>query len=259
MAAFAAVHPARPCIVVLTGTDLYRDIENDAAAQASLATATRLVVLQQQGVEAVPAVWRNKTVVIYQSARRLRPLPAPASGLRIAFVAHLRDEKDPLTLLRAAARLRHRRDIRIDIIGDALDAALGDAVREACTDLPALRWLGSMPRPQVRQRIRRAQLLVSCSRMEGGAHVILEAAQSGTAVLASRIPGNVGMLGADHAGLFDLGDDRSLASMIERAADDPAFLQLLRRQTLARADLFEPAAEQHALRQLVTDCLENPR
>ncbi len=258
VAAFAAARPDRPCIVVLTGTDLYRDIATDRAAQASLQTANRLVVLQPQGIEALPAPLRDKTVVIYQSARRLTPAPLPASGLKVIFVGHLRDEKDPLTLLRAAARLRTRSDIRFDVIGDPLDATLGDAVRQAAAGQASLRWLGGLPRTLTRQKIRRSQLLVNCSRMEGGAHVILEAAQSGTAVLASRISGNVGMLGADHAGLFELGDDQALASLIERAADEPGFLETLRRATVARAELFEPAVEQHALQQLVTDCLENP-
>ncbi len=258
VAAFAAAHPDRPCIVVLTGTDLYRDINSDRAAQASLRTANRLVVLQQQGIDALPAPLRSKAVVIYQSARRLTPVAPPAHGLKVVFVGHLRDEKDPLTLLRAAARLRERSDIRIDIIGDSLDASLGNAVLQACAEQPTLRWLGGLPRAITRQKIRRSQLLVNCSRMEGGAHVILEAAQSGTATLASRIPGNEGMLGASHAGLFDLGDDRALASLIARAADEPGFLDLLRRITVARAELFEPAVEQHALRQLITDCLENP-
>ena len=259
IAGFAAAHPDRPCIVVLTGTDLYRDIATDPAAQASLRTADRLVVLQEQGVAALPTQWRDKAVVIYQSARRLTPVPPSANGLKVVFVAHLRDEKDPSTLLRAATRLRERPQIRIDMIGDALDASLGDAVRQACADLPSLRWLGGLPRSRTRQLIRRAQLLVNCSRMEGGAHVILEAAQSGTAVLASRIAGNVGMLGASHAGLFDLGDDRALAALIERTADEPEFLKLLRRETVARAEYFEPAAEQDSLRQLVTDCLETNR
>ena len=48
--------------------------------------------------------------------------------------------------------------------------------------------------------------------MEGGAHVILEAVQSGTAVLASRIDGNVGMLGPAHEGYFEVGDDAGLAA-----------------------------------------------
>ncbi len=259
VAAFHAAHPDRPCILVLTGTDLYRDIHGDRSAQQSLRIADRLVVLQQQGIEALPAGLREKAVVIYQSARRLTPVAPPRRGLKAVFVAHLREEKDPLTLLRAAARLRERRDIRITLIGDALDAGLGDVVRRACAELPALRWLGNLPRPQTRQQIRRSQLLVNCSRMEGGAHVILEAAQSGTAVLASRVPGNVGMLGASHAGLFDLGDDGQLAGLLVRAADEADFLQRLRRDTLARADLFEPAEERRRLLQLVTQCLAMKR
>lgn len=258
VASFAAAHPERPCIVVLTGTDLYRDIRNDRAAQASLKLADRLVVLQQQGVEALPAPFRDKTVVIYQSARRLTPVAPPANGMKVVFVGHLRDEKDPLTLLKAAARLRRREDIRFEVIGDSLDSALGQAVQQAAAEQASLHWSGGLPRTLTRQKIRRAQLLVNCSRMEGGAHVILEAAQSGTAVLASRISGNVGMLGADHAGLFELGDDQTLASLIERAADEPGFLETLRRATVARAALFEPAVEQRALQQLVTDCLEKP-
>ncbi len=256
VAAFTAKHPDRPCVVVLTGTDLYRDINRDEAAQASLRAADRLIVLQEQGLLALPEALRSKAQVIYQSARRLSALPAPARGLKVVCVAHLRDEKDPATLLRAAARLRHRSDIRFTLIGDALDAELGSQVRQACADLPSLRWLGGLPRAQTRQYIRRSQLLVNTSRMEGGAHVILEAAQSGTAVLASAIPGNVGMLGEGHAGLFDLGDDRALAALLERAADESGFLLQLRRATLARADLFQPEEEEQQLRQLVLACLQ---
>jgi hypothetical protein len=56
---------------VLTGTDLYRDIDQDADARASLAHATALVLLQ-------PPAWRcpqarAKAHVIYQSAPALRP------------------------------------------------------------------------------------------------------------------------------------------------------------------------------------------
>jgi glycosyltransferase involved in cell wall biosynthesis len=49
-------------------------------------------------------------------------------------------------------------------------------------------------------------VLVHASRIEGGAHVIAEAVRSGTPVIASRIEGNVGMLGADYAGYFECND-----------------------------------------------------
>ena len=47
VAAFTEANPTRPCIVVLTGTDLYRDIHDDANAQASLQRATHLVALDR--------------------------------------------------------------------------------------------------------------------------------------------------------------------------------------------------------------------
>jgi glycosyltransferase involved in cell wall biosynthesis len=42
--------------------------------------------------------------------------------------------------------------------------------------------------------------------MEGGANVVIEAVRSGVPVLASRIDGNVGLLGAGYDGFFPVGD-----------------------------------------------------
>ena len=49
IARFAEACPDRPLVVVLTGTDLYRDLATDRGAQRSLALATRLVVLNRRG------------------------------------------------------------------------------------------------------------------------------------------------------------------------------------------------------------------
>jgi glycosyltransferase involved in cell wall biosynthesis len=57
-----------------------------------------------------------------------------------------------------------------------------------------------------------------CSRMEGGANVIIEAVTSGVPVLASDISGNRGMLGEDYAGFFPPGDAAALARLIDRIA-----------------------------------------
>ena len=259
VAAFAQAHPARPLIVVLTGTDLYRDIRSDAEAQQSLAWATHLVSLQDQGPNELPARLRRKCHVIYQSARRLVPAVRPHGVLRALQVGHLRDEKDPLTYLRAAERLAARNDIRFELIGDGLDPALAVAATRAQAQSARFHWLGALPRAATRQRIKQAHLLVNSSRMEGGAHVVLEAAQSGTAVLASRIAGNVGMLGTAYEGYFDLGDDAALAVLIERARDEPAFLARLQAQTAARAPLFEPGEERRRLLHLLHLALESPR
>src|SRR5215467_3999768 len=51
---FRQQRPHDPLIVALTGTDLYGDLENSAEAKCSLELASRIVVLQALGVEAVP-------------------------------------------------------------------------------------------------------------------------------------------------------------------------------------------------------------
>lgn len=249
--AWAQTKGAEKLAVVLTGTDLYRDIHSDPSAQHALRLAGQLVVLQERGPDALPEALRPKAQVIFQSAPRRAALGKTGHHLRALMVGHLRDEKDPLTYLRAAARLTLRPDIFLDHIGEALEPALGQAAQLTAGSCPQYRWLGGLAHARTRSRIQRAHVLVHPSKMEGGAHVILEAVQSGTPVLASRIDGNVGMLGPDYAGYFALGDDAALAELLQRCRDDADFLPVLRQQCEARAPLFEPQREQALLRQLV--------
>jgi len=250
LAAFHAAHPDRPTILLLTGTDLYRDIHADAAAQASLACATRLVLLQDAGIDELPPPLRARATVIYQSAPSLQPWTTPRRHADIAMIGHLRDEKDPLTFMRAAALVTAPR-ARLLHIGGALDAALGEQALATAAREPRYRWLGALPRAQTRQRLRRCHAMALCSRMEGGANVIIEAVTSGVPVLASDISGNRGMLGADYAGYFPPGDAAALARLIDRTIADPAFHAALRTQCAARAALFAPDTERAALLDLV--------
>jgi glycosyltransferase involved in cell wall biosynthesis len=84
----------------------------------------------------------------------------------------------------------------------------------------------------------------------------MEAICSGTPVLASRIDGNIGLLGEDYAGLFDLSDAAGLAALLRRCHEPlqgPALLARLARQCALRAPLFQPQAEQAALHRWVQD------
>ncbi len=256
--AWAAAWPHQPLIVVLTGTDLYRDIQTDANAQQSLALATHLVVLQEAGLEAIPQKWRRKTRVIYQSAPTLKPAVKPRRKFRVLMVGHLRDEKDPLTFMRAAVQTRSS-SIYFDQIGSELDTGIASAAQAASLQAGNYRWLGGLPRAVTRQHIKRAHVLVNCSKMEGGAHVILEAIQSGTPVLASHIDGNIGMLGANYAGYFALGNDAQLAALVQRCAVDAPFLALLQGQCRQRAGLFGTDLEKRNVINLVRFALSSPQ
>jgi hypothetical protein len=66
-------------------------------------------------------------------------------------------------------------------------------------------------------------------------------------VLASRIAGTLGMLGADYDGYFPVGDEVELARLIARCQAEPAFHDHLAAQCARAAPLFEPARERAAV------------
>ena len=251
IAAFAGRHPERPLVVVLTGTDLYRDIATDAAAQRSLALASRLVVLQAEGVRALPPEYAAKTTVIYQSARSLLPGRRSRRHFDLALIGHMRPEKDPLTALRALRLLPADLPVRLFHVGGELDPALAAEVRALGATEPRYRWLGPLSQAETRQRLKRCRLLLLPSLMEGGANVLIEAVTSGVPVLGSDIPGNRGMLGAAYPGWFPTGDAAALAAMISRAVRDPAWYAGLHRHCADRVSLFSPAQECAAVRSLL--------
>jgi putative glycosyltransferase (TIGR04348 family) len=256
IAAWKQAHPQRPLVVVLTGTDLYRDIAVDADAQRSLALADRLVVLQPLGLQSLPEGLRAKACVVVQSSPGRMTLAKTGRHLRALMVGHLRDEKSPETYFEAARLLVGRPDILLDHIGAPLDQALGEQARALAATQPRYRWLGALPHAATRRRIQAAHVLVHASRMEGGAHVVIEAVSSGTPVIASRIDGNVGLLGEHYGGYFPCGDAAALAALLQRCRDDPAMLATLRVQCDQRAADFHPSRERARLLALVQDLLE---
>ncbi len=84
--------------------------------------------------------------------------------------------------------------------------------------------------------------------MEGGANVVSEALIAGVPVIASRIPGNVGMLGEDYPGYYQVEDEHELAVLLNRAEQDPAFYEALHFFCSARKVLFEESRERESLR-----------
>jgi putative glycosyltransferase (TIGR04348 family) len=255
LARWKAQRPAAPAVLVMTGTDLYRDIQSDPSAQSSLRSADRLVVLNELGASALPPEMQTKVHVVLQSCSARQALPKTEHHLRALMVGHLRDEKSPRTYFQAARFLHHRGDILLDHAGAALDPALGDEATALMASCPQYRWLGAVTHAQARQRIQAAHVLVHPSKMEGGAHVVTEAVRSGTPVLASRIDGNMGLLGVGYDGYFPPGDAAALASHLQRLRDTPAMLQQMAQQCAVRSALFDPTEESKVLHTLLRDLL----
>ena len=259
IAAFAKAWPERPRVVVLTGTDLYRDLDIYPEARASLDYATRIVVLQEDGLAQLAPHMRARTEVIYQSAAAMQQ-PSHGANRRhydVCMIGHLRSEKDPYTFMRASTLVTSPK-ARLLHIGGALESSLGQAATATQAVNGRYHWLGNLPHSTARQRLARSHVMAICSLMEGGANVIIEAVTCGVPVLASDIGGNRGMLGANYAGYFPVGDAAALARLIDRSIDDPEFYALLQRQCAERAGLFAPEAERARLLDLVDNLFAKP-
>src|SRR5689334_6421311 len=118
----------KPLVVTLTGTDLYRDLPDSAEARESLELAHRLIVLQDAALELLEPPTRAKARVVYQSADPRVTHRPPKAPFRVAVVAHLRGEKDPLRAAAALARLPGR-EIEVLQIGESLNANLANEAK----------------------------------------------------------------------------------------------------------------------------------
>ncbi|MBZ0205286.1 MAG: TIGR04348 family glycosyltransferase [Flavobacteriales bacterium] len=250
---FATAFPTRPLLLALTGTDLYRDIHEDRHAQQALELAHRLIVLQDHGPDELAVHLAAKTRVVYQSAPDIARTPERPNLFDVLAIGHLREEKDPFRAALATAYLPENSEIQITHLGGALSDDMADTAEMAQTKLPRWTWAGDVPHKTVLKRLSRAHLLVISSVMEGGANVICEALAADVPVLASHMPGNIGMLGEDYPGYFPVGDERHLARLLSMAEDDPGFYADLLKHGRLRRGLMRPEHEASRLRQIVAE------
>jgi putative glycosyltransferase (TIGR04348 family) len=230
----------KPLLVALTGTDVYRDIRTSAEARESLELAHRLIVLQPKAAAELPRRLRKKVrVVVQSSATTLRQRPVKGK-FRLCVIGHLRAEKDPLRIVAALPYVAPMVDVVH--LGAALDPKLKPATGDA-----RYRWLGSVPHATALRWLASSHAMVISSHMEGGANVVCEALRIGVPVLASRISGNVGLLGPGYPGYFRVEDERALARLITRAATDGDFYRSLKAHVRKLRPMVAPQAEARAL------------
>ena len=252
---FALCCPYHPLILALTGTDLYRDIRTDEAAQESMQLATRMIVLQERGLTELAPALRRKTGVVYQSALTV-PRPPPLKAcFEVVVSGHLREEKDPFRAAAALAYLPEESRVRVTHIGGAMSDAMRQEAKQWMARDKRYRWLGEVAHAKALRLLARSRLMVISSRMEGGANVVSEALANNVPVLASRVSGNIGMLGRYYAGYYPLEDERALARLLLRAETDAAFYRKLLTQCRARKPLVTHASERGALKHALAEAI----
>jgi len=241
--------PGQPLIVALTGTDIYRfQHSHPEVTLESMAAADVLIGLHDRVHQGIPAQYASRLAVVLQSAQPLsRRLPPVRRHFDVCVVGHLRDEKDALRAAFAAAGMPSESRLRVLQVGKAHNDDWASMATAEMKQNPRYRWLGEVPRGEVRRLLAKSRLMVISSVMEGGANVVSEACVAGLPVIASDIEGNRGLLGDDYPGYYPVRDTAALAQLLSRAENDPAWLEALRRHCVKRASRFRPEAEQASL------------
>lgn len=251
---FKSTYPARPVVLQLSGTDIYHYIGAEPVATLrSMTSADRLVALNDLAWRVVPKRLRARLCVIHQSAAVLPRARRRTNGndLVVSVIGHLRDVKDPLRAAEAARLLPGESRVRIEQVGRAYTPQWADRAHAEMKANPRYLWRGDVPAAAVRRLLAQSHAMVISSLSEGGANVISEATVAGVPILASRIDGNVGLLGADYPGYFPVGDTKALARLLRRLEREPSFGARLRKALALRAPRFRPAREVAAWRHLL--------
>jgi putative glycosyltransferase (TIGR04348 family) len=247
---FRARYPDRPVVVALTGTDVYGDHDYEAA----LSEAVRIIVLQKRALRAVGRGHRARTRVIYQSAEPLEdPPPRVSRRFRVAVVGHMRAVKDPFRTAIAARGLPESSRVEIRHAGEALNASMKRRAKAEMDRNPRYRWIGATTPGAARRLIASSHLVAITSHAEGSSNVLSEALAARTPVIASRIPGLIGTLGASYPGFFVHGDTAALRRLLVRAETDPSYYRRLQHACRTAAKLVEPRRERAAWRALLRE------
>jgi glycosyltransferase involved in cell wall biosynthesis len=162
-----------------------------------------------------------RTVVIANAIDTSSVPRAPLDGdpPRIVAVGRLAWPKDPLTLVRALARLRDR-PFRALIVGEgparaAVESEIGRLGLDAFVALTG-------DRDDVPELLATSDVFVLSSRSEGGPISVLEAMAAGLPVVASDVGGVREQVDEGVSGLLvPAGDPAALAAALERVLGDP--------------------------------------
>lgn len=248
-----------PLIVGLTGTDLYCDLPTNPDALRSLGLATRLIVLHPRGGEAVPEHLRAKVRPIVQSSARIAATEPPAADrFEVCVLGHLRPVKDPFRTAAAARLLPPESRLRVIHVGAARTPEMAEQAQAEMARNERYTWVGDLPRRRALGLLARCRLLALTSLHEGGANAISEALVHGVPVVASSIPGSVGLLGDDYPGYFPPGDTAALAALLASLERDAHAYAELHECCRRLAPLFAPRCEREAWRALLVELSSLP-
>ena len=240
---FLQRQPDNPVIALLTGTDVnHPEMEQpDSITRKALELSTAIVSLHDGFAHRIPKHLLEKTEVIYPSVMLPDPLDhSPSKPPKVIIAGNFRAEKNPSLMMKAVREMKES-PLHFHAYGQG-----GDYQRDlerTAAECPHFYFHGVKEHDVLLGEMQAAHVLLNTSTQEGGANAICEAIALGLPVVASRIAGNMGMLGENYAGFFPVEEVTKLIEILGRAAKNHDFYQLLKEQIATRAPLFSHQRE----------------
>lgn len=206
-----------PWVVSLSGEDLHHDMVGDEQGPLVcevMSRAHRVLVPDEAAAALVEERVRDavgRIDVVPRSAERLstdgtdlrRSLGIPRQRFLVLLPGGLRPIKGQHRALTMVRVLRAAgADVEMIIAGPEQDAEYAAGIRKQAEDEPGIRVLPTLAHDRMGAAYADADVVLNTSLCEGAAPTILEAGMLGRPVVASKVPGNTGLLRHRETGLL---------------------------------------------------------
>lgn len=148
----------------------------------------------------------------------------PDGSFIVTMVANLQINKDHLTILKALLQIPESYKVHVMFVGylgSNTEGVINFINRHRLRDKVTL--CGQVE--NVRSILQHTHLLIHSSKSEGMSVAVLEAVLSQIPVVATRIPGNMEVMGAEYPYYFEPGNETTLAHALMKAHDNYAELK----------------------------------
>jgi len=179
----------------------------------------------------------DKIEVVHNGVNVQNVQDSQNSKLSIVFVGRLAKPKDPLLLLKAFNDLspKLKDKASISIIGDGPKLKqLKEYIKE--TKLQGINLLGSIPRKEVFEVLKRSDIFALISSWEGFPYTIIEAMSCGLPVIASDVGGIREALNNECGILVKRGDQQEIKQALEKLLKNPSLIKEMGRNAKERLE-----------------------
>ncbi len=219
-----------PVVLVLTGTDLYRDIISTKNSKKehclkSIQLASAIVVLHENAVSdllKVVSFPRERIFVVLQSVVDFKKRSfffKKKNHYKILLLSNIRKEKGIIIAISGFLEFQKNNDARykftLDHIGGVLDQGYFKKIINLLEGVKNVSFLGSIEKEKLQMILAGYDLLLHSSLIEGGSLVIQEAQNAGLPIIASDISCHTALLGSEYVGLHSAGSSKDVSEKLQ--------------------------------------------